>query len=253
MRSTEEYETIVAEIIEKLRDDKHYYGKEGQRYLSNSDIGALLNDPRAFRQYSDPTIPMLMGSYLHTKILEPEKLEQFIIVDATTRTTKHYKMALESSGAKILLLRKEKNDLDFLCDCVTTNYDFCSMIYKEGNKFEEPGLITIQDVVWKGKADILTPECIVDLKTTASINDFRRSAYKYNYDSQAWLYGQIFGVPMKFLAIEKRSGRTAIFECSEDFLASGERKVYNALDVYRKFFGENATEDVSQYYIISQL
>ena len=176
-----------------------------------------------------------------------------MIVDASTRTTKHYKMALESSRSNILLLRKEKDDLDFLCDCVTTNFDFCAMIYGEGNKFEEPGLTTIQDIVWKGKADILSSECIVDLKTTASISDFRRSAYKYNYDSQAWLYGQIFGVPMKFLAIEKRSGRTAIFECTDEFLASGERKVYNALDVYRKFFGENASEDVSQFYIISQL
>ena len=251
--ATEEKGSRVTEIIDKLRDDKNYYGKEGQRYLSNSDIGSLLSDPRSFRKYSDPTIPMLMGSYLHTKILEPQKLDQFMIVDASTRTTKHYKMALESSGSNILLLRKEKDDLDFLCDCVTTNFDFCAMIYGEGNKFEEPGLTTIQDIVWKGKADILSSECIVDLKTTASISDFRRSAYKYNYDSQAWLYGQIFGVPMKFLAIEKRSGRTAIFECTDEFLASGERKVYNALDVYRKFFGENASEDVSQFYIISQL
>lgn len=240
-------------IIEKLRDDSNYYGEYGQRFLSNSDIGSLLRDPRVFRRYNDPTIPMLMGSYLHTKILEPHKLDQFIIVDSSTRTTKIYKTALESSGARLLLLQKEKNDLDFLCSCVTLNMTFCELIYREGNSFEQPGLTAIQDIVWKGKADIITKDCIVDLKTTASLDDFRYSAKKYSYDSQAFLYQQIFGVPMKFLAIEKRSGRTAIFECSEEFLAGGEEKVYKAMDVYRRFFGEDATEDVSQYFFISQL
>ena len=111
-------------IIEQLRDDSNYYGKYGQRFLSNSDIGSLLRDPRMFRRYNDPTISMLMGSYLHTKILEPEKLDNFMIVDSSTRTTKVYKMALESSGASMLLLQKEKDDLDFLCDCVTMNMTF---------------------------------------------------------------------------------------------------------------------------------
>ena len=32
-------------VIEKLRDDKHYYGDFGKQYLSNSDIGSLLNNP----------------------------------------------------------------------------------------------------------------------------------------------------------------------------------------------------------------
>ena len=240
-------------IIDKLREDSHYYGEFGQKFLSNSDIGSLLRDPRTFRQYNNPTIPMLMGSYLHTKILEPHKLHQFQGVDSSTRTTKHYKMALESSGASIMLLDKEIRDLDFLCDCVTQNLTLCDLIYAEGNKFEQPGLTTINDLVWKGKADIITKDCIVDLKTTASIDDFRKSAFRYNYDSQAFLYQQIFGVPMKFLAIEKRSGRTAIFNCTEDFLEGGKRKVYRALGVYNKFFGENATEDVSQFFIISQL
>ena len=28
-------------VIEKLRDDEHYYGDFGKKYLSNSDISAL--------------------------------------------------------------------------------------------------------------------------------------------------------------------------------------------------------------------
>jgi hypothetical protein len=31
--------------IEKLRDDEHYYGPFGKKYLSNSDISTLLTNP----------------------------------------------------------------------------------------------------------------------------------------------------------------------------------------------------------------
>ena len=37
------------EILEKLRNDEHYYGDFGRQYLSNSDIGTLLNDPLQYR------------------------------------------------------------------------------------------------------------------------------------------------------------------------------------------------------------
>ena len=36
-----------ADIIKKLKEDKHYYGKFGKQYLSNSDISTLLTNPLA--------------------------------------------------------------------------------------------------------------------------------------------------------------------------------------------------------------
>ena len=35
-------------IIELLKDDSNYYGGVGKNYLSNSDIGALLTNPKMF-------------------------------------------------------------------------------------------------------------------------------------------------------------------------------------------------------------
>ena len=107
--------------------------------------------------------------------------------------------------------------------------------------------------MWKGKADIITSEQIIDLKTTTSIEDFKYSAYKYNYDSQAWLYNQLFGKPMIFIVIEKNTYRMGLFTCSEEFLDRGKEKVGRALDVYQKFFGGNATEDINQFFINEQL
>ena len=37
-------------IIEKLKDDSHYYGVVGKQYLSSSDITTLLYEPENFKQ-----------------------------------------------------------------------------------------------------------------------------------------------------------------------------------------------------------
>ena len=49
-------------VIEKLRDDEHYYGDFGKKYLSNSDISALLTNPLALGKpsavsYTHLTLP----------------------------------------------------------------------------------------------------------------------------------------------------------------------------------------------------
>ena len=36
-------------IVDKLKDDKEYYNGIGKNYLSNSDVGILLNNPKQFR------------------------------------------------------------------------------------------------------------------------------------------------------------------------------------------------------------
>ena len=34
-------------VLEKLKEDEHYYGKFGKQFLSNSDISTLLTNPLA--------------------------------------------------------------------------------------------------------------------------------------------------------------------------------------------------------------
>ena len=63
-------------IIKKLREDEHYYGDFGKQYLSNSDIGTLLNNPLALGEQSKPSPAFLVGGYFHTAILEPNKLKK---------------------------------------------------------------------------------------------------------------------------------------------------------------------------------
>jgi len=237
----------------KLEQD--YYGKEGKKYLSNSDIWALLKDPESFKKDKDPTLPMLQGSYFHTAMLEPHLLDDFTIVDASTRSTKVYKEALLNSPelTNMFLLQKEKDSLDEMVRVMRGNLTFFELIYASGNTYEQVGVKNIGGEMWKGKADIITSEQIIDLKTTTSIEDFKYSAYKYNYDSQAWIYNQLFGKPMIFIVIEKNTYRMGLFTCSEEFLDRGKEKVGRALDVYQKFFGGSATEDINQFFINENL
>ena len=46
--------------------------------------------------------------------------------------------------------------------------------------------------MWKGKADIIGKDHILDLKTTSSLKDFNYKARVYNYDSQAYIYKDIW-------------------------------------------------------------
>ena len=239
----------MMEVLEKLKDDDLYYGEFGRKYLSNSDIGTLLNNPKMFKKAITPTLPMLLGRYLHTLMLEPDKISDFIVCDATTRTTKIYKEVLLESAQGIIILKKEVEDMVFLADQIKQNVFLNEIIYEKGNKFEQPAITEIDGIKWKGKADIVTQDLILDIKTSSRIDDFKYSARKYNYDSQAWLYSQLFGRPMMFVVVDKATGRLGLYDCCEEFLDRGREKVYQAMEVYNTFFGENPTEDIDQFFI----
>jgi hypothetical protein len=227
------------EILEKLKDDKHYYGSFGQQFLSNSNISTLLSNPLLLKEKSEPNVNFAIGGYFHTMILEPDKLDKYKVIDATTRNTNKYK---ELSGGEICLLQHEVDKIELMRDKMMSN-KICAGLIKGFNvEYEVPGITEINDVMWKGKADILNHDegLIVDLKTTSDISSFAYSAKKYNYDSQAYLYRKLFGYDLIFMAIDKQTNQIGIFDCSETFLKSGEDKVMKAIDAYTLFY---KTED----------
>ncbi len=236
-----------SEILKHLEDDSKYYGEFGKQFLSNSDIGKLLKNPTQFRVNQEMTKPMLEGRYFHTKILEPQKIGDFIEVDVTSRNTVKYKEAINEG--EMLLLTKEREHLDFLCTKMTSNMEMFDYIYDDGNEFEIPEIQKIMSLDWKGKADIVNHNkgLLVDIKTSGDIDKFMYSAKTYNYDSQAYIYQRLFDKPLIFLVIDKRTARLGIFECSDSFLRGGQEKVEQAVEVYQKYFSNEATEDIHSY------
>ena len=233
-------------IIEELRNDLSYYGTYGSKYISNSDIGTLLKDPKQFKVRTEPTLPMLQGSYLHTAILEPEKIGNFEIVEASTRSTNIYK---DASKGSLLLLKHEQDELEKLVSIIKGNFKFYEDIYAEGNLYEEPATMDLFGLPFKGKCDIVCDEFLIDIKTTSDIDKFKWSAREYNYDSQSYIYQQLFNKPLIFYVICKKSHRLGIFSPSEDFILAGRNKVLQAVEIYEKFYGKNKTEDISNFIV----
>ena len=238
------------QILQKLKKDEHYYGTFGKKYLSNSDISTLLNNPLQLGKPSTPNPNFLMGGYFHTAILEPEKLASFKIVESTSRNTKQYK---EISGGEMCLLQSEADNINLMTDKLMAN-DICADLIRgtDGklNDYEEPMIKEIEGVMWKGKADIVNhdEELVIDLKTTGDIDRFQWSAKKFNYDSQAYIYQQLFGYEMLFIAIDKKTHQIGMFDCSPKFYESGKDKVIKAIEVYDLFY-KTDNFDPAQYFI----
>ena len=239
----------MKEIYEKLRNDEHYYGDYGKQFLSNSDISTLLKNPRDLHKPRPSSPAFLVGGYFHTAILEPDKLNRFIIIDSTTRNTKKYK---EISDGEICLLQHEVDKIQLMTETMMSN-DVCRDLIKPvlaEVDYEEPRVGKIFDNMWKGKADIINHEekLVIDLKTTADIDKFRWSASKYNYDSQAYIYSTLFGYEMIFIVIDKETRQVGIFDCSPEFYKRGEEKVRQASAAYDLFYKTEGF-DHNQYLI----
>ena len=234
-------------IIEKLRDDKHYYGDFGKQYLSNSDIKTLLTNPLALGKPSEPRPAFLVGGYFHTAILEPDKLKKYKVIPSTTRNTKAYK---EMSGGELCLLQHEVDAIEKLTDKMLSNKICESLIRDNNTEYETPGIKELEGHMWKGKADIINhnEKLVIDLKTTADLKKFRWSASKYNYDSQAYIYSKLFGYEMIFIVIDKSTEQIGIFDCSPEFYERGQDKVARAVQAYELFY-KSEDFDPSQYFI----
>ena len=235
---------MTTQVLQKLKNDDHYYGEFGKRYLSNSDIGTLLSNPQAYKAPSQTTPEMVKGSYLHTLLLDPDRVGEYRIIDASSRNTNKYK---EESEGKVFLLREEAEEVVQMVKKLNDNFELYDLMHIDTVAYEEPAIGEIFGAPWKGKADVLKEDIIVDVKTTARIDEFKFSARKYNYDSQAYVYQRLFGVPVVFLVIEKGTLRTAVVDCSPKFLQGGEQKVISAVNIWATYFGPDATEDVNNF------
>jgi hypothetical protein len=239
----------MVDILETLTNDNEYYNGVGKNYLSNSDIGTLLSNPQDFGKPREDNKAFMDGRYFHQLILEPEKAKDTPFVDVSTRTTKEYKAFCETNNLQFCMLRKEMDEIERLVKVMNGNIVFFEQIYREGNKYEVPAIAEIQGMMWKGKADIVTDDSVIDLKTTSDIHKFKYSAKAYNYDSQCYIYQQLFGKPLVFYVIDKVTGVLGIFRPTEDFVKGGEAKVGRAIEVFKKYFGSSPTDDIANYCI----
>jgi hypothetical protein len=239
-------DSILDDIIQVLHDDEQYYGAYGSQFLHNSDIYALLNSPASFRKREETTA-LLYGRAFHEVVMFSKFNED--AVDASSRNTKIYKDAVERNDGKMLILRKELDEIISLRERAMSNATFSS-IMDSVIAFEVPnaGTMTDNNLIWACKADIISEDYVYDIKTTSSLVGFKNSSRTYNYDSQAYIYSSMFQKPMRFLVVEKGTGNIGLFDVSEDAYSRGQEKVERAEEMYMKYFMDGE-DDIKDYFI----
>jgi len=230
----------MQQIISELHSDEKYYGEFGKQFISNSDIDTLINNPSGYGIPASETKDFLFGKAFHELVMIGETTHAEY-VEASNRNTKIYKEAVIKAEKPILLLQKEYDQLMMCVDAVLANEEAVELI-KEGNpEYEVPNVGELfpnkEGVLWKGKADIINGDYIVDLKTTsAKLSKFNSHAYQYNYDSQTFVYENLFkGKKMVFLVVEKDSATVGKFDVSAKSYGYGLDKAFSAQENYIKY------------------
>ena len=243
-----------AELLERMLDDTFYYGELNTLALSSSSLKQLLSSPKTYnfslKYGSGESAALRAGALFHWAILEPEKFAAQKFVEVQSRNTKKFKEAKEEFGK--VFTAKERSEAERLVDAFYRNEHAKELITKAD--FEIPAIDNVLGMPFRGKADVLGTNRIVDLKTTTDIKGFSYSANKYGYDVQCYLYCNLFKKEFKdfhFLVLDKGSLDIGVFNCSEEFYYRGEEKVEKALDLYNKFFIEGA--DLDNYCLTGEL
>ena len=236
------------EILAQMYDDTFYYGKLGKHALSSSSLKMILKSPKTYRnvmKYGDPngdSPALAAGTLAHWMVLEPHKIDKLHFVDASTKNTKIYKEAKEQYGE--VFLTKEKSAAERLTDAIFRNEAALQLL--TDSEFEVPEIAMLNGLPFRGKADIIQGDTIIDYKTTAELSSFKWSADKYGYDLHAYIYLRLFNKKkFTFLVIDKASTDIGIFETTDDFIAKGEQKFIQAVDNYKYFFQDG--NDLDQY------
>ena len=244
--------------IEKLRSDYFYYGEGGSKYLSNSDIKILFQDPAQFRVKVYENENLAKGRLFHQLLLEPKKSNDFITYDGGVRNAA-YREFLKENNLGFALKTSEADEVKematwFLDESNTKTASLREYIYRFGAKYEEPMIKELHGHLFKGKADVVTDNIIIDIKTTADIYRFPNLASNYFYDTQAYIYQELFQMPMVFFVIGKTKKKygvfdedyydVAVFNTSPEFIAKGKAKVEHALNHYSMYYGKSKTESI---------
>lgn len=225
------------DIIERMYDDEFYYGYLGSNALSSSSAKKLLQSPKAYLKslnVNQDAQPLRDGRLVHLSVLEPHKVNDLTIIDGS-KATKGFKEAVLDLGSANVYTRSEFNNANKIADAVLKCSEVTSLL--QGAEFEVPQAKMIDGLPFRGKADILKDNVIIDLKTTSDITKFRWSAKHFSYDLQAALYLKMFEADeFIFVVVDKDSKDIMICDCSDEFINNGLVKLDRAIEQYKYFF-----------------
>lgn len=181
-----------------------YTGVEPEEYhawagCSQSQLKILAESPAHLRDHIDhpqerkTTEDQLMGSAVHTAVLEPDTFDDRYVVsslDGRTTEGKAVRAKAEKKG-KAILKEPTARWVEAIARRLKSN-KYLSDFMKQSDTLIEPSLVwDMDDYVCRLRTDIICPKyrSICDIKTSnATLESFVYEIRKYKYHWQAWWY-----------------------------------------------------------------
>lgn len=255
--------------IEFNLSQKEY--REKKDFLSSSDIKTLLTNPYKFKTgfESKKSDNLILGSAVHSLILEPQNFERDFIVlpqdlNLRTKEGKEIKANFEKEA-----LEKDKElisyDLHQKALEISENFKKSKAYnyFKLDGKPEVSFFGKIEDVHCKCRTDymIFDKETIIDLKTTnledgASPDAFLRNIANFKYYIQAAFYLKLTNAKdFYFIAIETQEPfMIGVYKLDFQSIEFGINEIKRALEIYKnldKF--ENLYIDTMEFSKVQEL
>lgn len=242
----------MGKVHKPFYDDSVYYSDKS--YVSNSMLGRLMESPHLFNlwikgEYDYPKNPnFVVGRYVHTMILEPEKIVEFHISDFRTRTSGGFKEDIKKYGYDWVVTASE-HEMAVAMQEQIDKRDRLSELLLFAER-EVPFISEWNGIPIKGKVDGIAEldgmKVVIDLKTTGKeVTKFPNSARSFDYDRQAYFYLSLTGADaFMFIPVEKSFPYTpALYTASDDFVARGKYKFEKAMNLYQQLFVDGGYED----------
>lgn len=247
------YPTVKA--LENACDDDMYYSHDGPVSAAKTASGfkKALTNPDAYgkpdKRASDAKE---FGKYLHTYILEPERIPEWYTVTVKSINTQTYRKAPKPCALEHWKEEAENIKQAFMA------HPIASRLLNNPNKIvEKVGFGEINGHVVKGMADGIDPDELVlwDVKTTVNISDPARVIIDTNIHLQMWLYLNCIFEEYKLkrclllFASKNTLGANGlpdvkVVELSKEMLEEGRKQFEIADDIVENIIKPSRKEDV---------
>lgn len=223
-------------------------------YLSTSALKAFAKSPNHCLAYYnktiEPTPAMILGTAIHTAVLEPHKMASTYMVmpegiDRRTKTGKETAERITSEAAlagQTVITAEQHETIRAVVAAVRTDAASARLL-EQAQEFEVTKSKPVEGVEYRGIIDIVGPGWLADLKTTsdASAEAFNRQSYSMMYHEQAAAYAMLhaesteeeLAMPFYFIAVETAPPyNTQVFRQDE---ASRRKARHHLLDLVRRW------------------
>ena len=217
--------------------------------LGSTDIKVLLENPYLFKNKvrKEPTDNLILGSVIHTLILEPQKLEsEYIIMpelNLRTNADKAVKAELEAE-AKATNKTLVKSEIFNQAEAVSKSFlkSSLSLFLKGEVKAEASFFGEIDGVKVKARPDLILPteKIIIDFKTTSQVgggsaDGFAKMAANFSYYIQAALYLEITNYKQFYFIVLETAEPFMVgcYKLDSEALEFGKSEIRRAIEIYK--------------------